>query len=74
MDTEQSADDRFKDIAINVIQKTKARKKSMKKPINLNNRSILITGAAGFIGAALTQRILKECTGTKVVGLDNLND
>ena len=46
----------------------------MKKPINLNNRSILITGAAGFIGAALTQRILKECTGTKVVGLDNLND
>lgn len=46
----------------------------MKKQIDLNNKKILITGAAGFIGAALTQRILKEYTGTKVIGLDNIND
>lgn len=46
----------------------------MKERINLNNRSILITGAAGFTGAALTQRILQECEGTHVIGLDNLND
>ncbi len=46
----------------------------MKKRIDLNNKSILITGAAGFIGAALTQRILKEYTGVEVIGLDNLND
>lgn len=46
----------------------------MKESIDLNNRSILITGAAGFIGAALTQRILKEYSGAKVIGLDNLND
>ncbi|WP_158773328.1 NAD-dependent epimerase/dehydratase family protein [Cobetia sp. L2A1] len=32
---------------------------------------ILITGAAGFIGAALCERLLKE--GLQVVGLDNLN-
>ncbi len=34
--------------------------------------SILVTGAAGFIGAALAERLLGE--GRRVVGLDNLND
>jgi UDP-glucuronate 4-epimerase len=33
---------------------------------------ILVTGAAGFIGARSTQRFLEE--GHEVVGLDNLND
>ncbi len=33
---------------------------------------VLITGAAGFIGAALAARFLDE--GEAVVGLDNLND
>ena len=46
----------------------------MKERINLNNRGILITGVAGFIGAALTQRILRDCEGAHVIGLDNLND
>lgn len=32
----------------------------------------LITGAAGFIGAALAEKLL--ATGTEVVGVDNLND
>ena len=35
-------------------------------------RTILVTGAAGFIGAALTMRLLQR--GDRVVGLDNLND
>ena len=34
--------------------------------------SILITGAAGFIGAALSKKFLKE--GFNVVGIDNLNN
>ena len=40
----------------------------------LIDKTILITGAAGFIGAALTQRILRECRGVQVIGLDNVND
>ena len=35
-------------------------------------RTVLVTGAAGFIGAALSQRLLLR--GDRVVGLDNLND
>ena len=35
-------------------------------------RTVLVTGAAGFIGAALSQRLLQR--GDRVVGLDNLND
>ncbi len=33
---------------------------------------ILVTGAAGFIGAALSERLLAR--GDEVVGVDNLND
>ncbi len=46
----------------------------MKTRIDLNHKTILITGAAGFIGAALTQRILRECQGACVIGMDNMND
>jgi UDP-glucuronate 4-epimerase len=35
-------------------------------------RKVLVTGAAGFIGCALSKRLLER--GDKVVGLDNLND
>ena len=35
-------------------------------------RTVLVTGAAGFIGAALSIRLLRR--GDRVVGLDNLND
>ena len=36
------------------------------------SRTVLVTGAAGFIGAALSQRLLQQ--GNRVVGLDSLND
>ncbi len=42
--------------------------------VNLKNKRILITGVAGFIGAALCFRILNEVDGVTVIGIDNMND
>jgi nucleoside-diphosphate-sugar epimerase len=42
--------------------------------LNLNGKTILITGAAGFIGANLARRILTELQDAIVVGIDNMND
>ncbi len=35
---------------------------------------ILVTGAAGFIGANLVKRLLTDLKGVTVVGIDNMND
>ena len=45
-----------------------------KTPIKLNNKTILVTGSPGFIGANLVIRLLRELTGGTVVSLDNMND
>ena len=42
--------------------------------IELNGKSILVTGSPGFIGANLVIRLLKEMNGGIVVSLDNIND
>ncbi len=42
--------------------------------IDLNNKTILVTGSPGFIGANLVIRLLKELSGGTVVSLDNMND
>ena len=39
--------------------------------MNSKKLTILVTGAAGFIGAALVRRLLKN--GERVIGIDNLN-
>lgn len=44
-----------------------------KEATNMKKRTILITGAAGFIGANLAKEIIKT-TNDKVIGLDNMND
>ena len=45
-----------------------------KEFIELKNKTIYITGVAGFIGSNLAERLLKEIEGIKIVGLDNMND
>lgn len=42
--------------------------------IDLTNKSILVTGAAGFIGANLVTELLRTVSPVKVVGLDSMND
>lgn len=45
-----------------------------KTKIDLKNKSIFITGVAGFIGSNLAKRLLSTVEGVKVVGLDNMNN
>ncbi|CBL17131.1 NAD-dependent epimerase/dehydratase family protein [Ruminococcus champanellensis] len=42
--------------------------------INLESKTILVTGAAGFIGANLVTALLNTVKDIKLVGLDNIND
>lgn len=42
--------------------------------IKMENKSILITGAAGFIGSNLAKQLLQRNENIKVVGIDNMND
>lgn len=42
--------------------------------VNLDGKTILVTGAAGFIGSNLVLEIFRSCENTSVIGLDNMND
>ncbi len=42
--------------------------------VNLKNKTIFVTGAAGFIGAALCRRLLSEQEAAAVIGIDNMSD
>ncbi len=42
--------------------------------IELNGKTILVTGSPGFIGANLVMRLLREMSGGTVVSLDNMNN
>ena len=42
--------------------------------LNLKETTIFITGAAGFIGANLVMKLLKEEVPARIIGMDNLND
>lgn len=42
--------------------------------ITLTGKTVLVTGAAGFIGSNLAKRLLKDVQGIKVIGIDNMND
>ena len=42
--------------------------------VQLKDKTILVTGAAGFIGYYLSRRLLEEVDGAHVIGIDNMND
>ena len=42
--------------------------------MNMNKQTILVTGAAGFIGSNLVMKLLKTKKDAHIVGFDNLND
>ena len=45
-----------------------------KKNINLNKSTVMVTGAAGFIGANLVMELLKSFETIRVIGIDNVSD
>lgn len=42
--------------------------------VELQNKTVLVTGAAGFIGANLVMELLRTVQPVHIVGLDNMND
>ena len=42
--------------------------------VNLNGKTVLVTGAAGFIGSNLVTELMKTVDSIKIVGIDNMND
>ena len=42
--------------------------------VDLKNKTVLVTGAAGFIGANLVMELLRRAGAATIVGLDNMND
>lgn len=42
--------------------------------VDLRNKTVLITGAAGFIGSFLAKKLFSEIEGVRIVGIDNMND
>lgn len=42
--------------------------------IDLSSKTIIVTGAAGFVGSNLCLRLLKENSNAKIIGIDSMND
>ena len=42
--------------------------------VNLNGKTVFVTGAAGFIGSNLVTELMRSVGNIKIVGIDNMND
>ena len=51
----------------------KKTKKDMNK-ITLENKTLFVTGAAGFIASNLVKRLLSDTKSARIIGIDNMND
>ena len=46
----------------------------LKPNVDLNNKTIFVTGAAGFIGCNLVLELLRSYQSIHIIGIDNMND
>ena len=46
----------------------------VKQSINLNEKTILLTGSCGFVGANLVKELLRTVPKVYIIGIDNMND
>ncbi len=46
----------------------------MLRNLRLKNKTVLVTGAAGFIGSNLVKCLLSRKEGIRIIGIDNMND
>ena len=42
--------------------------------VSLNGKTVLVTGAAGFIGSNIVKRLFKETDDIKIIGIDSITD
>ena len=46
----------------------------LKHNVELSGKAVLVTGAAGFIGSALSRRLLSDYEEIRVIGIDSITD
>ena len=56
------------------IQLLKSKKEKKMSNVSLEGKTVLVTGAAGFIGSNLVKRLYKDLKDVTVIGIDNMND